>query len=328
MNEARARPRADGFAIEGRTMKILLLGAAGQVGHELIRALAPLGDVTAATRDGRLADGRTCLAADLGNAASLARALDAAQADLIVNAAAYTAVDRAEDEPELADRVNHHALAEIGAWAAAHGARVVHYSTDYVFDGSATRAYCEDDATAPLGVYGRSKLAGEDALRASGAAHLIFRTAWVYAARGHNFLRTMLRLAGERDELRVVADQLGAPTPARWIAETTVQAIGRWQAATPAGGVYHLVAGGHCSWFDFASAIVAGAAARGLIARAPRMTPIVTADYPTRAQRPAWSVLDCAKLKAAFGLECPDWRSGVEQVLDEAAAMRDRAETG
>lgn len=305
-------------------MKILLLGAAGQVGHELRRALAPLGDVTAATRDGRLADGAVALAADLGDAAALARALDAAQADLIVNAAAYTAVDRAEDEPALAERINHHALAEIGAWAAAHGARVVHYSTDYVFDGRATRAYREDDTTAPLGVYGRSKLAGEDALRASGAAHLIFRTAWVYAARGHNFLRTMLRLAGERDELRVVADQVGAPTPARWIADTTAQAIERW-AAAPAGGVYHLVAGGQGSWFDFAGAIVAGAAERGLISRVPRMTPIATADYPTRAQRPAWSVLDCTKLKTAFGLECPDWRRGLEEVLDEAAAASDRA---
>jgi dTDP-4-dehydrorhamnose reductase len=307
-------------------MRILLLGANGQVGHELLRALAPLGEVTAATREGRLADGGACLAADLGDAGALARALDAARADLVVNAAAYTAVDRAEDEPPLAERINRDAVAEIGAWAAEHGAHVVHYSTDYVFGGAAARPYREDDATAPLGAYGRSKLAGEDALRASGAAHLIFRTAWVYAARGHNFLRTMLRLAGERDELRVVADQTGAPTPARWIADATAQALGSWPRAAsaerPPDGCYHLVAGGRCTWHEFAAAIVAGAAARGLIGRAPRVTPIATADFPTRAQRPAWSVLDGAKLRERFGIALPDWRAGLDQVLDEVAAER------
>src|SRR5665213_2342538 len=183
-------------------MKILLLGANGQLGFELLRALVPLGEVVAATRSGELAGGGECAIADLADVHSLASALDAAHADVIVNAAAYTAVDRAEDEPELADCINHRALAQIGAWAARHGARVVHYSTDYVFDGSgfggsAARPYREDDPTAPLGVYGVTKLAGENALRASGAAYLIFRTAWVYAARGHNFLRTMLRVAGE-----------------------------------------------------------------------------------------------------------------------------------
>ncbi|NCT68957.1 MAG: dTDP-4-dehydrorhamnose reductase [Rhodanobacteraceae bacterium] len=324
-------------------MRLLLLGATGQVGHELRCALAPLGDVIAATRSGLLADGTACLRADLADAASLAQALATAQADVIVNAAAYTAVDRAEDEPELAERINHRALGEIGAWAAHHGARVVHYATDYVFDGSATRPYREDDPTAPLGVYGRTKLAGEDALRASGAAHLIFRTAWVCAAHGHNFLRTMLRLAAERDELRVVADQVGAPTPARWIAEVTAAAIRRWgtdggtrrvaAVSHPTGaltsgdaqaldlaGTYHLVAGGQCSWYDFAAAIVHGAAARGLLARAPRVLPITSADYPTRARRPAYSVLDCTKLKNAFGLESPDWRVGLDEVLDELAA--------
>lgn len=320
--------------------RILLLGATGQVGHELRTALAPLGEVVAATRSGELADGTPCRRADLADATSLAQALDTAQADVVVNAAAYTAVDRAEDEPDLAERVNHRALAEIGAWAARHGARVVHYSTDYVFDGQATGPYREDDPTAPLGVYGRTKLAGEDALRASGAAHLIFRTAWVYAARGHNFLRTMLRLAAEREELRVVADQIGAPTPARWIADVTATAIARAAPANGAhggtrreaaashpawgggvaGGVYHLVAGGQCSWYDFAAAIVEGAAARGLLARTPRVVPIATADYPTRARRPAYSVLDSARLKTAFGLELPQWRLGLDQTLDELAA--------
>ncbi|MBO9663756.1 dTDP-4-dehydrorhamnose reductase [Dokdonella sp.] len=305
--------------------RILILGANGQVGHELLDALKPLGEVLAATRDGTLADGAPCLRADLADAASLREALEAARADVIVNAAAYTAVDRAEDEPEPADRVNHRALGEIGDWARAHGALVVHYSTDYVFDGSGTRPYREDDATAPLGVYGRSKLAGEVALRASGAEHLIFRTAWVYAAHGHNFLRTMLRLGAEREELCVVADQVGAPTPARWIARTTAAAIERRQSAAPEArgalsGVFNLVAGGHCSWFEFAAAILGEAAARGLIARAPRVLPIATADYPTRARRPAYSVLDCARLKSAFGLELADWRVGVDDVLGEIAA--------
>jgi dTDP-4-dehydrorhamnose reductase len=307
-------------------MRILLLGANGQVGTELLRVLAPLGELTAATREGTLKNGSSCAVADLGDAASLARALDTARADLVVNAAAYTAVDRAEDEPALADRVNHRALGEIGAWAAAHDARVVHYSTDYVFDGrgiagdgASPRAYREDDPTAPLGEYGRSKLAGEQALVASGAPHLIFRTAWVYASHGHNFLRTMLRLAGERDELRVVADQVGAPTPARWITESTAAALASWSGVGDDGGVFNLVAGGRCSWFDFASAIVAGAAARGLIVRAPRMVPIATADFPTRARRPAWSVLDGSRLENAFGLQLADWRAGLDQVLDELA---------
>lgn len=306
-------------------MKLLVLGANGQVGHELLAALAPLGEVLAATRDGRLADGTPCLRADLADAVSLRAAFEQARADAVVNAAAYTAVDRAEDEPEPADRINHRALVEIGAWARTNGALAVHYSTDYVFDGSGTRPYREDDATAPLGVYGRSKLAGEDALRASGAEHLIFRTAWVYAARGANFLRTMLRLGAEREELRVVADQIGAPTPARWIARTTAAAIAQRQTAAAGArgtlsGTCHLVASGQCSWFEFAGVILQGAAERGLIARAPRVLPIATADYPTRAQRPAYSVLDCSGLKTAFGLELADWRVGLDEVLGEIAA--------
>ena len=295
-------------------MKILVLGANGQVGHELLRALAPLGDVVAATRDGTRVDGSRCLVADLADAASLAAALDGARADLVVNAAAYTAVDRAEDEPALADRINHRAPGEIGAWAAAHGARVMHYSTDYVFDGSGTRPYREDDPTAPPGVYGASKLAGERALAASGARHLVLRTAWVYAARGHNFLRTMLRLARERDELRIVADQVGAPTPAHWLADATAQIAGRWHDAGD-DGVCHLSAGGQCSWHAFAQAIVDSAAQRGLIARAPRVTAITSADFPTRARRPAYSVLDGGRVERRFGIVRPDWRSGLDEVL-------------
>jgi len=298
-------------------VKLLVLGAGGQVGHELVRALAPVGEVVSATRD----DAGT-LRVDLANADSLAAALDAARADVIVNAAAYTAVDRAEDEPELADRVNHRAVAEIGAWAKRNGRRVVHYSTDYVFDGSSKRPYRENDATAPLGAYGRSKLAGEDALRASGARHLIVRTAWVYAARGNNFLRTMLRLAGERDELRVVADQTGAPTPASLVADASAAMLRQWlDDGENAGrdGTYHLVSAGRCSWFEFAEAIVDGAADRGVIERRPRVVPIATAEYPTRARRPAYSVLDTSKVTAAFGLQLPDWRAGLESVVDQLA---------
>ena len=298
-------------------MKLLVLGAGGQVGHELVRALAPVGEVVSATRD----DAGT-LRVDLANADSLAAALDAARADVIVNAAAYTAVDRAEDEPELADRVNHRAVAEIGAWAKRNGRRVVHYSTDYVFDGSSKRPYRENDATAPLGAYGRSKLAGEDALRASGARHLIVRTAWVYAARGNNFLRTMLRLAGERDELRVVADQTGAPTPASLVADASAAMLRQWlDDGENAGrdGTYHLVSAGWCGWFEFAEAIVDGAADRGVIERRPRVVPIATAEYPTRARRPAYSVLDTSKVTAAFGLQLPDWRAGLESVVDQLA---------
>lgn len=298
-------------------MKILLLGANGQVGFELLRSLAAHGDVIAATRERTLANGAPCLRVDLEYPDSLARALDETRADIVVNAAAYTAVDRAEDEPDLADRINHRAVAEIGNWAARKGARVVHYSTDYVFDGAATRPYREDDATAPLGVYGRSKLAGENALRASGAQHLVFRTAWVYAARGQNFLRTMLRLGAEREELRVVVDQVGAPTPARMIAEATAAALGRWRGGDGLAGTYHMVAGGETSWFEFANAIFRSAVRRGLIARMPGMEPIPTAEYPTRARRPAYSVLDCSRLEKAFAIQLPGWREGLESVLGE-----------
>ena len=188
----------------------------------------------------------------------------------------------------------------------------MHYSTDYVFDGSGTRPYREDDATAPLGVYGASKLAGEDAIRASAASHLIFRTAWVYAAHGKNFLRTMLRLAADRDELRVVADQVGSPTPAALIADVTARIL----AQSPnQSGLWHLTAGGQTSWHGFAEAIVDRAHAQGLIARKPQVVPITTADYPTPAARPAYSVLDCTKLQQDFSIELPSWQQGLATAL-------------
>jgi dTDP-4-dehydrorhamnose reductase len=305
-------------------VKILLLGANGQVGFELARSLAPLGELVCATRSGTLAGAAACLAADLARPESLAATLDAVKADVIVNAAAYTAVDRAEDEPDAAARINAQALAEIGARAAARNALVVHYSTDYVFDGAGSRPYRENDATAPLGVYGRSKLDGENALRACGCDHLILRTAWVYAARGHNFLRTMLRLAREREELRVVGDQRGAPTPARLISAATAAALARLLARRTGEreklvGTYHLSAAGQCTWFDFAGAIFARAQAAGLLERVPRLVPVSTAEYPTPARRPAYSVLDCSRIRDAFGLHMPNWRSGLDAVIGELA---------
>ena len=308
-------------------MNILLLGANGQVGHALREPLAALGRVTCATRSGMLDDGSACLTVDLADSRSLAQALEASGARIIVNAAAYTAVDRAEDEPDLANQINHHALAKIGAWAERNGALVVHYSTDYVFDGQSDRPWHENDATAPLGVYGRSKLGGEQALRESGARHLILRTAWVYAAHGQNFLRTMLRLAGERDELRVVDDQIGAPTPAHWIAQTTANILQRWWAMDEnergsACGIYHLTASQRCSWFDFAEAIMEQAQSAGLLANVPHMMPIASADYPTRAKRPAFSVLDNSKLALVFGQQLLPWQAGLHEVIGELAHAR------
>ena len=193
----------------------------------------------------------------------------------------------------------------------------MHYSTDYVFDGQGQRPYREDDVTAPLGVYGASKLAGEEAIRAAGGRHLIFRTAWVYASHGQNFLRTMLRVGAEREELKVVADQIGTPTPAALIADVTAQAI---QHPAELSGTWHLTANGETSWHGFAAAIFAGAQARGLIARAPKVLPITTSEYPTKAKRPAYSRLDTARLQADLGIVLPDWREGLVRVMDELAA--------
>lgn len=308
-------------------MRTLLLGANGQVGYALREPLAELGQLTCATRTGALDDGSSCATVDLYDSRSLVNALDASKAEIIVNAAAHTAVDRAEDEAELADRINHRAVAEIGEWAARNDALVVHYSTDYVFDGQSGRPWHENDATAPLGVYGRSKLAGEQALRDSGAQHLIFRTAWVYAAHGQNFLLTMLRVAAERDELRVVDDQIGAPTSAELIARTTANVLQRWWAMDSrerkiACGTYHLTASLRCSWFGFAQSIMHEAHEAGLLEKIPRMVPIASADYPTRATRPAFSVLDNAKLALVFGQQQQPWQEGLHKVIGELAAAR------
>ena len=305
---------------------ILLLGANGQLGRSFLAsdALSTLGTVIAASRDGTRADGGSAEVADLSAPATLPALLDRVRPDIIINAAAYTAVDRAEQEEPLATTVNGEAVGVIARWAATHGALLVHYSTDYVFDGRATAPYPVDAATAPLGAYGRSKLAGEQALQASGAAHLLLRTAWVYAPHGHNFLRTMLRLGAERDELRVVADQYGAPTSTDLIVQASIAALATWQQTDVAGrramqGTHHLVASGHTSWHGFASAIFEQAHGHGLIARLPKVLPIATADYPTPAKRPAWSVLDNQGFQQRFGYALADWQVGLGQVIDTLA---------
>lgn len=293
-------------------MKILLLGGRGQVGWELQRALAPLGAVTAL-------DTRSTPAADFDRPDALPGLLDALAPDLIVNAAAHTAVDRAESEPERVQRINAEAPGELARWAAARGAWLVHYSSDYVFDGRGDRRHDEADATGPLSVYGRSKLEAERCIAASGCLHLILRTSWVYAARGDNFARTMLRLAAERDTLRVVDDQIGAPTGAELLADVTAHALRRARAQPALAGLYHCVAGGQTSWHGYACHVIEWARARGLPVKvaADAIVPVPSSDYPTAARRPLNSRLATDKLQAAFDLVLPPWQAGVERMLQE-----------
>ena len=297
-------------------MTILLLGANGQLGQELQRALAPLGTIVATTRSGALPDGSACEIADFDRPASLTALLDRVRPTVVVNAAAYTAVDRAEEDRDAAFRANAEAPGVLARWCAQAGVSLVHYSTDYVFDGQGTRPYREDDATAPLGVYGASKLAGEEAIRAASGRHLIFRTAWVYASHSANFLRTMLRVGADRDVLRVVADQIGTPTPAALIAEVTAQAL-QYEGAL--SGTWHLTATGETSWHGFAEAIFAEAVVAGVLPRAPRVEAITTAEYPTPARRPAYSHLDVAKVEHDFGITLPSWQEGLKRVLAEVS---------
>jgi len=298
-------------------MTVLVFGGNGQLGQELLRALVPLGPVLAATRSGVLADGSRCETADFDRPAALPALLDRLRPSWVVNAAAYTAVDRAEQEPDAARRANTEAPGEIARWCARHGVPLVHYSTDYVFDGQSRVPYREDAPTAPLGVYGTTKRDGEDAIRAAGGRHLIFRTAWVYAAHGANFLRTMLRVGAERDVLQVVDDQVGTPTPAALIANVTAEALRHPGALS---GTWHLTATGETSWHGFAEAIFAAAVARGVLQRAPRVEAITTADYPTPARRPAYSHLDVSRLQADFGIRLPSWQEGLEQVMAKLPA--------
>ncbi|MHB1668129.1 dTDP-4-dehydrorhamnose reductase [Thiomonas sp.] len=297
---------------------ILLLGADGQLGWELRRALLPLGSVLAMNRT----------QADLGDLPALRATLEREQPDIIVNAAAYTAVDKAESEPGLAARINAEAPKLLADYAAAHQAWLVHYSTDYVFDGTKPAPYTELDAPKPRSVYGRSKLAGEQAIAASGCRHFMFRTSWVYAARGGNFAKTMLKLAREREHLRVVADQFGAPTSAELIADVTALALHRVRtdatfatAVWTQPGLYHLTASGSTSWHGYAQFVLQQAAAQGVALRcaAEAVEPIATVDYPLPAPRPANSRLDCDRLQATLGIALPQWQLQVQRMLAEVA---------
>ena len=294
-------------------MKILLFGKGGQVGWELQRSLAPLGQVIALDFDSN--DG---LCGDFTNPAGLAETVRCVVPDVIVNAAAYTAVDKAEVEPKLARTINALSPGVLADEAQKLGAWLVHYSTDYVFDGSGTKPWREADATGPLSVYGSTKLEGEQAV-ARCDRHLIFRTSWVYAARGANFAKTMLRLAGERDRLKVIDDQFGAPTGAEILADVTSLAIRSVQDKPELAGLYHLAAGGETSWYGYARSVIEQARQAGYPIRvaSDAIEAIPTRDYPTPAKRPHNSRLNCQKLKEAFGLVLPAWETGAARMMTE-----------
>lgn len=295
-------------------LKILLFGKNGQVGWELQRALAPLGQVLALGTSGQPG-----LAGDFRDPEAIARTVRTVAPDVIVNAAAYTAVDKAEGEPELARSINADSVAAIAREAAALGAWLVHYSTDYVFDGSGERPWCERDVPAPLSVYGQTKLAGEQAIQAAGCRHLIFRTSWVYATRGGNFIKTMLRLAAERDQLKVIDDQFGAPTGAELIADVTAHAIRTARRQAGVAGLYHLAAAGETTWYGYARHVIesARAAGRPVLVRPEAVQPVPTSAYPLPAPRPHNSRLDTALLQQTFDLALPHWKIGVSRTLAE-----------
>ena len=295
-------------------MKILLLGKNGQLGWELQRSLASLGELVALDRQG--APG---LCGDLGEPDGLAATVRALRPDVIVNAAAYTAVDRAESEPDLARRINAHAPAVLAREAAACGALLLHYSTDYVFHGHGQHPWAEDDPTGPLNVYGQTKLAGEQAIVQAGCRHLILRTSWVHAARGGNFARTMLRLARQQPRLTVIDDQWGAPTGAELIADVSAHAIVQLRARPDKAGIYHLAAAGETNWFSYAKHVLAQAqSAQAAIEYAVKdILPIPSSAYPVAATRPHNSRLDTRKLRTAFDLHLPPWQAGVDRMLAE-----------
>ena len=294
-------------------MKILLLGCDGQVGWELQRSLQPLGEVVALDFQSR------DLAADFSKPDALAATVQAVKPDLIVNSAAHTAVDKAESEPELAQKINADGPGVLARAAAASGAWLVHYSTDYVFDGSGDQPRDEDAPTGPLSVYGRTKLDGERQIRASGCRHLILRTSWVYAARGGNFAKTMLRLAAARTELNVIDDQVGAPTGADLLADLTALTVRSARAQPDLSGTYHAVAAGATSWHGYAQLVIETARERGVALTLPSdaLRPIPTSAYPTPAARPLNSRLDTRKLRERFGVHLPGWESGVRRLLAE-----------
>lgn len=293
--------------------KILLFGKGGQVGWELQRSLAPLGELVAVDFDS------TELCGDFTNLAGLADTVRQVQPSIIVNAAAHTAVDKAESEPELARTLNAWAPSIIAQEAQRIGAWMVHYSTDYVFDGSGTKAWLETDKPAPLSVYGQTKWEGEQLVTAHCTKHLIFRTSWVYAARGGNFAKTMLRLAQERDSMTVINDQIGAPTGADLLADITALALRQVHTQAELAGLYHLVASGYTSWHGYAAFVIAHARKAGVALKTPEnaINTIATNDYPTPARRPINSRLSTTRLQTAFNLHLPPWQHGVARMLTE-----------
>ena len=302
-------------------MRVLLFGASGQVGWELQRSLAPLGELVALDRHGayphRVPYGNLC--GDLINLQGLAETVQKVRPDVIVNAAAHTAVDKAQSEPELARTLNALAPGVMAHEAARIGAMLVHYSTDYVFDGSGSRPWTEDDATGPLSVYGQTKLDGERLVQAADPRHLIFRTSWVYAARGGNFAKTMLRLGQERERLSVIDDQFGAPTGADLLADVTAHAIRQVLQRPQDAGLYHLVAAGETTWNGYAKYVLQQArqATPAINIKALEVEAVSTSAFPTPATRPHNSRLDTARLQATFGLSLPDWKQGVARMLTE-----------
>lgn len=294
-------------------MKLLLLGKGGQVGWELQRSLAPLGELVALDHESK------DFHADFSQPKRLLDTVRAVRPDVIVNAAAHTAVDKAESEPDLARKLNATAPGVLAQAAGELGALMVHYSTDYVFDGSGERAWREEDATGPLSVYGQTKLEGEQLVARNCPRHLIFRTSWVYAARGGNFAKTMLRLAKERDKLTVIDDQFGAPTGAELLADATAHAIRETVRDAGKAGLYHLVAGGVTSWNGYARFVLAQAQALGVELKAgpESVEPVPTSAFLTPARRPQNSRLDTSKFKKSFGLVLPSWEEGVARMLRE-----------
>ena len=290
-------------------MRILLTGASGQVGGALLSPLAKFGSVLAPSRS----------ELDLTHPAAVRAFLDAYRPELIINPAAYTAVDRAEDEPELAFRVNAESPQQMATWAAQHDVPLIHFSTDYVFDGSGHSAWREESAAAPLSVYGRSKLAGEEAIRATAAPSLTVRTSWVYASRGHNFLLTIARLASERTELRIVGDQFGAPSSARAIASAVTRIVAAglpsFRCLVRDCDTVNIACTGETSWFDFAEAFLDGLRRRGHDLAARRVIPIRSEDYPTRAVRPRNSRLDLTRARQVFSIAMPSWQEALEAEL-------------
>ena len=293
-------------------MKILLLGKNGQVGWERQRALAPLGEVVALDRHGL-----NGLSGDMTQPSAIFDTIVALKPDVVVNASAYTAVDLAETEQDSADLVNHQTVKAIADACLQIKALFVHYSTDYVFDGAGETAFVETDAIAPLNVYGKTKALGEQAIVESGCQHLIFRTSWVYASKGKNFLKTMLNLAQQREELSIIDDQIGAPTSAELIADITAHAIPQVVADVSKAGVYHLVASGETSWFGYASYVFEQARSLGQALIVQKVNPIPTKAYPTPATRPHNSRLNNQKIQHVFKLCLPNWQDGVKRTIVE-----------